>query len=102
VSCASCHLPRVEHEVNEWSTRRLVDHNQSAALSPNSKQARPVCLHCHGLQFTLDALADPALIRNNFQGRPATRVRSLDMAEADEKRPRKKSPPATRSSPTPH
>jgi hypothetical protein len=39
-----------------------------------------VCGHCHGLQFTLDALADPALVRGNFTGRPAVRVESIEWA----------------------
>ena len=47
---------------------------------------RPACLHCHGLGFTLDALADPALIKNNFRGQPAVHVQSMDLAEADQKR----------------
>jgi hypothetical protein len=47
---------------------------------------RPACLHCHGLGFTLDALADPALIDNNFRGRPQVHVDSMAMAEADKRR----------------
>ncbi len=86
VSCASCHMPRVDFDANDWLRRILVEHNQNATLSPNEKMARPVCLHCHGLGFTLDALADPKLIDNNFRGRPSVHVRSLEMAEADHQR----------------
>ena len=86
VSCASCHMPRVSFDVNDWVSRIMVDHNQNATLSPNEKMIRPACLHCHGLGFTLDALADPVLIDNNFQGKPAVHVRSMDMAEADKQR----------------
>jgi hypothetical protein len=42
--------------------------------------ARGVCLNCHGLGFTLDALADPALIANNFRGQPARHVESVEWA----------------------
>lgn len=86
VSCASCHLPRVSFDVNDWMSRVMVDHNQNATLSPNEKMIRPACMHCHGLGFTLDALADDALIENNFQGLPAIHVESMELAEADRKR----------------
>jgi len=86
VSCASCHMPRVNFDVNDWVSRIMVDHNQNATLSPNEKMIRPACIHCHGLGFTLDALADPALIENNFTGRPAVHVTSMELAEADQKR----------------
>ncbi len=86
VSCASCHMPRVNFDVNDWMSRILVDHNQNATLSPNEKMIRPACLHCHGLGYTLDALADPALIENNFRGMPAVHVKSMALAEADLKR----------------
>lgn len=86
VSCASCHMPRVNFDVNDWVSRIMVEHNQNATLSPNEKMIRPACLHCHGLGFTLDALADPALIDTNFRGRPQVHVDSMDMAEADKRR----------------
>ncbi|MEX6501517.1 cytochrome c3 family protein [Pseudomonas zhanjiangensis] len=79
VSCASCHLPRETAEVHGQS-RRLVQHNQNANLRPNEKMLRGVCLDCHGLPFALDALADPRLLQNNFQGTPAQHVPSVDMA----------------------
>lgn len=67
VTCAACHMPRVEFSDEEIGIRRtLVQHNQSETLSPPEKMIRPVCLECHGLGFSIDALA----------GRP---VRSLDM-----------------------
>lgn len=82
VSCAGCHMPRVNHDVNDWVSRVLVQHNQSATLQPNEKMIRPVCLHCHGLGFSIDALADRRLIDNNFRGKPGRQVKSLEMAEA--------------------
>lgn len=86
VSCASCHMPRIDYDVSDWMSRIVVDHNQNATLSPNEKMIRPACMHCHGLGFTLDALADRNLIENNFQGPPARHVKSMDMAQADQKR----------------
>ena len=38
-------------------------------------------MQCHGLGFSLDALADENLLRNNFNGRPKAHVKSLDMVE---------------------
>jgi len=58
VTCASCHLPRVEwHDEDLGVKRILVQHNQSETLEPSEKMIRPVCLHCHGLGFSIDALA---------------------------------------------
>lgn len=82
VSCASCHLPRVEHRDAQFDIKRvLVQHNQSDTLRPNERMVRPVCLACHGLQFSLDALGDRDLIEKNFVGQPATRIRSLELAD---------------------
>lgn len=90
VSCASCHMPRVNFDVSEWMSRTMVEHNQSAVLSPNSKQIRPACGHCHGLEFSIDALADRALIDSNFKGQPTVHVDSMDLARADKERRDKK------------
>lgn len=78
VSCATCHLPREVHE-RDGDRRVLVQHNQNLNLRPNEKMIRTVCLNCHGLPFTLDALADAALGRTNFTGRPTHHVESLDL-----------------------
>lgn len=86
VSCASCHMPRTNYDVSEWMSRIVVDHNQSANLSPNSKMVRSSCQHCHGLEFTLDALADTSLIERNFNGLPEVDVTSMDLARAENKR----------------
>lgn len=83
VTCATCHLPRVRRRESTFDVSwTAVQHNQNDTLRPNEKMIRPVCLNCHGLAFAIDALADPALIRSNFAGRPAKHVPSLDMAEA--------------------
>jgi len=86
VSCASCHMPRVNFDVNDWVSRIMVDHNQNATLSPNEKMIRPACLNCHGLGFSLDALADPTLIENNFNGKPSVKVDSMRLADEEQKR----------------
>ena len=81
-------MPRVDTDVSDWLSRKVVDHNQSATLSPNSKMIRPACLHCHGLGFAIDALADRALIDRNFAGRPAVQVRRPRALPAREGRSR--------------
>ncbi len=89
VSCASCHMPRVNHDVSEWMSRTIVDHNQSANLSPNTKMVRSSCQHCHGLEFTLDALADETLIKNNFSGSPEKHIPTMDLADRENQRRKK-------------
>ena len=79
VSCATCHLPRETHGKGH-KKRTLVEHNQNANLQPNEKMIRDVCMKCHGLSFSIDALADPVLIKHNFKGRPSHHVESIDMA----------------------
>jgi predicted CXXCH cytochrome family protein len=86
VSCASCHMPRVSVDVSDWLQRIVVQHNQNATLVPNEKMIRPACMNCHGLGFSIDALADEALVRSNFQGRPAVHIESIDMARRDNER----------------
>ncbi|MFW1677384.1 cytochrome c3 family protein [Pontibacter sp. JAM-7] len=81
VSCATCHMPRESHKAFGKTTVR-VEHNQSMNLRPNEKMVRSVCLDCHSLAFSLDALADPALVRNNFNGKPGSHIPSIDMAVA--------------------
>lgn len=82
VSCATCHLPRVELH-NEEVNRILVQHNQNDNLRPNEKMIRTTCMHCHGLGFSIDALADRMLIKQNFAGLPRDHVESIDMAETN-------------------
>lgn len=79
VSCASCHMPRIDMETEDGS-RIVVQHNQNDTLRPNEKMIRPVCMSCHGLSFSIDAMADEALINNNFNGKPSKHVESIDMA----------------------
>ncbi len=86
VSCATCHMPRVNMDVSDWLSRTVVQHNQNATLSPNEKMIRPACISCHGLGFSIDALADEQLIENNFNGRPSIHIESIDMAREDNQR----------------
>jgi len=58
-----------------------VQHNQNLNLRPNEKMLRNVCLDCHTLSFSLDALADRDLIKNNFASKPARHVASIEMAQ---------------------
>lgn len=87
VSCATCHLPREVHKDGDRAGVR-VQHNQNANLRPNEKMARSVCMNCHGLGFTLDALADADLVQRNFTGNPARHVESLELAAARLRQPR--------------
>ena len=85
-SCASCHLPRVEEKLGSTTLMR-VEHNQNAMLRPNEKMIRPVCMQCHSLEFSIDALADEALIKRNFAGKPAEHIPSIDWAKARDEKP---------------
>lgn len=80
VSCATCHLPREVHQEDDFALTK-VQHNQNANLRPNEKMIRGVCMNCHGLSFSIDALADGELVKRNFKGRPGAHVESLDWAE---------------------
>ena len=75
VSCATCHMAK-----HTQRGRTASSHNQSELLRPVEKMIRPVCLHCHGLGFSLGALADSALVAGNFSAAPSERVPSIDWA----------------------
>ncbi|TRY29291.1 cytochrome c3 family protein [Aliiglaciecola sp. M165] len=79
VSCSTCHLPRMEFE-HHGQQNTLVQHNQNATLRPNEKMIRTTCMSCHSLSFSIDALADPNLIQNNFSGTPSQHIPSIDMS----------------------
>jgi hypothetical protein len=86
VTCATCHLPR-ETRRPSGADDVVVQHNQNANLRPSEKMTRTVCLACHGLGFSLDALADPGLVASNFRGRPLRSVAGIDMAVRRATRP---------------
>ncbi|GIT90469.1 NrfA- nitrite reduction protein [Jannaschia pagri] len=75
VTCATCHM--------STSERRgvvMTNHNQNDTLRPNEKMIRPVCMSCHSLEFSIDALADADLVQRNFQGTPDRHIESIDWA----------------------
>jgi hypothetical protein len=76
VTCASCHLPRIKK-----GKKVTVDHNQSAYVRPSNKMLRKVCMNCHGLEFSLSALIDQNLIKNNFNGSPSTSLKTIELLE---------------------
>jgi hypothetical protein len=80
VSCATCHLPRQVHQQDGFA-RVIVQHNQNDNLRPNEKMVRSVCMNCHGLGFSIDALADTELVKRNFDRSPGKHIESLDWAE---------------------
>ena len=89
VECATCHLP-VKERIIKGEKRWQVEHNQNANLRPNEKMLREVCLSCHSLSFSIDALADEQLIRNNFNGQPSEHIPSIDWALKREQHATKK------------
>ena len=76
VSSATCHMPRIEEggEVH-------VQHNQNYNLRPNEKMIRSVCMSCHGLEFSLNALADSLLIERCLDGQPSVEIDSAQLAK---------------------
>lgn len=73
VSCAGCHLPREAHGQSTF-----VNHNQNDNLRPTEKML-PVCLNCHGTEFSLSSLTDKKLLGNNFSGKPEAEHKSFEM-----------------------
>lgn len=84
ISCATCHMPRIAGR-RMGKVHVAVEHNQNFNLRPNEQMIRSVCMHCHGLGFSIDALADAALLKNNFNGEPSRHIESLDLAEDRER-----------------
>jgi hypothetical protein len=78
-------MPATTRRADDGSKSIFVTHNQNDNLRPNEKMFRSVCGHCHGLQFSLDALADTALIAKNFKGRPTVHIESIEWATRREK-----------------
>lgn len=76
VSCATCHMPRIQD-----GEKVHVQHNQNYNLRPNEKMIRSVCMSCHGLEFSLNSLADSLLINRCFHGQPAVSIDSAQMAK---------------------
>ena len=88
VTCATCHLPRMTDGTDVW-----VNHDQNANLRPRETMAREVCMHCHGLEFSLSSLSDPGSAATCFDRPPAQRTESVNMAHeyfAERERARKR------------
>ena len=75
VSCATCHMVKSQRR-----GKVTTNHNQNHSLRPGEKMIRPVCLDCHGLAFSIDALADTNLVSRNFTGKPGVHVESIEWA----------------------
>lgn len=73
-SCATCHMPRIESDNGGYH----VSHDNSANLRPNEKMLRSSCNHCHGMQFSMNALMDPSLIKGNFNRAPSMHHSGID------------------------
>lgn len=85
VSCATCHMPRLTEASDSKNSFSYIEHNQNLTLRPNEKMIRPVCMQCHSLAFSIDALADETLIKNNFSGQPSVHIPSIDWVLKREK-----------------
>ena len=78
VSCATCHMSVMKAEDGSV----FVNHNQNNNLRPNEKMIRSVCIDCHGVAYSIDALADRKLIDRCFEGSPEGHIESVDMVKA--------------------
>ncbi len=76
VTCATCHMPSADDELGVM----FASHNQNDNLRPPEKMLRSVCLSCHGLGFSIDAIADSELVQKNFHRRPRTNIVSVEWA----------------------
>lgn len=80
VSCATCHMPRQLLKTKQGN-QVVSQHNLNENLRPNEKMLRDTCMACHGLGFSIDALADTNLIARNFDRVPAVHVKSIEMSK---------------------
>ncbi len=61
------YLPREVHRQGTVE-KVAIQHNRNDNLRANKKMIQSVCMPCHGLGFSINALADTILIENNFNG----------------------------------
>jgi len=78
VSCASCHLPKIV-KGKKKNKSVLTQHNQNHNLRPTQKMAKTVCINCHGLGFSIDALQSQSLIDNNFASSPTHHIPLIEL-----------------------
>lgn len=81
VTCATCHLPRVETGTGK-ERRVAVSHNNSLTMDPPDRMAALVCASCHGLEFSLTSLLNEHLVETNFTGRPQGRLKTFTMTDS--------------------
>jgi len=82
VTCATCHLPRIEVAREQGGLRVAVQHNNSLTLQPSDRMARMVCLDCHSLELSFAALFDVDVVRTNFARMPARSHSAIEMLQA--------------------
>jgi hypothetical protein len=82
VTCATCHLPRVEAETPDGHGRVAVVHNNSFTLAPRDRMAALVCVKCHDIELALSALFDEASVRSNFAHGSVRTHPSIQMARS--------------------
>lgn len=78
VTCATCHMPR-EVITEAGVSRVAVNHNNTLTLAPRDRMMAMACLSCHGLEFSFNSLMDDWLVESNFQTRPRTVHRTVQM-----------------------
>lgn len=83
ISCADCHMPMIDKDYYDGEiTWTLANHNQSENFLPNEKMIRPVCMNCHSLGFSINAMADRDLIKSNFNGKPSVEIQGMHLVRA--------------------
>lgn len=67
VTCATCHMPSENRDGTI-----ITNHDNTANLRPNEKMIKNVCMDCHGLQFSMDAMSSSELFQSNFAVSPTS------------------------------
>ena len=78
VTCAACHLPRMEFE-REFEEVVHVNHNNTYNLLPRDRMVKDVCMNCHGLEYSFRSIFDDELVEANFAKAPTMELQTLDM-----------------------
>jgi predicted CXXCH cytochrome family protein len=79
VTCATCHLPRLEVSERAGGTRVAVHHDNNFTLQPRDRMARQVCLQCHSLELAFASLFDEQVVRSNFLRAPQRPHPAIEM-----------------------
>lgn len=75
VSCATCHMPRVEIVV-EGKNKVVVQHNNSFNLRPRDRMLK-ICLDCHDFEFSFNSIFDDEMVKSNFTAAPTKKHDTL-------------------------